>query len=103
VKKPRLVLSDAAIADVVEQADWYRGQSGVALAKRWERAVTSALFRVVQPRCWNAMQLPVDRPARCAAEDDSRVSQASALLQIAGDGHVHPRVVSGARDLENLF
>ena len=48
MKKPRLVLSDAAIADVVEQADWYRGQSGVALAKWWEKAVKSALFRIVQ-------------------------------------------------------
>jgi plasmid stabilization system protein ParE len=48
VTKPRLVLSDAAIADVVEQADWYRVQSGAALAKRWERAVTSALLRILK-------------------------------------------------------
>lgn len=27
MRKTRLVLSDAAIADVVEQADWYREQS----------------------------------------------------------------------------
>jgi hypothetical protein len=50
------------------------------------------------------MQLPVERPARGAADDDSRVSQASALLQIAGDGRVHPPGGSRCpRDLENLF
>src|SRR2546430_12415696 len=41
VKKLRLALSEAAAADIVEQADWYEEQSGPTLAKRWEKAVTS--------------------------------------------------------------
>jgi toxin ParE1/3/4 len=48
VTKNRLVLSDAAVADIVEQADWYTTQSGKALAKRWEDAVTSAIIRTLR-------------------------------------------------------
>jgi plasmid stabilization system protein ParE len=44
----RLVLSDAAVADILEQADWYIAQSGQALAERWEKAITSAVLRVVK-------------------------------------------------------
>jgi toxin ParE1/3/4 len=47
VKKPRLVLADAAIADIMEQADWYLEQSGRPLGQRWEKAVTSAISYVV--------------------------------------------------------
>ena len=42
MKRPRIVLSDAAVADILEQSDWYQEQSGDKLAKRWERAVTAA-------------------------------------------------------------
>ena len=48
MKRPRIVLSDAAVADILEQSDWYQEQSGDKLAKRWERAVTSAVLRVVE-------------------------------------------------------
>ena len=48
MKRPRLVLSDAAVADILEQSDWYQEQSGDKLAKRWESAVTSAALRVVK-------------------------------------------------------
>src|SRR2546430_17068867 len=47
VKKLRLALSEAAAADIVEQADWYEEQSGPTLAKRWEKAVTSILLCVL--------------------------------------------------------
>ena len=48
MKRPRIVLSDAAGADILEQSDWYQEQSGDKLAKRWESAVTSAALRVVK-------------------------------------------------------
>ena len=50
MKKARrvLLLSDAAVADILEQADWYAVQSGVALAERWEKAVTSAILRMLK-------------------------------------------------------
>jgi toxin ParE1/3/4 len=47
VTKNRLVLSDAAVADIVEEADWYSMQSSKALAQRWEHAVTSAILRTL--------------------------------------------------------
>ncbi len=47
MKKLRLALSEAAAADIVEQADWYEEQSGPTLAKRWEKAVTSTLLCVL--------------------------------------------------------
>jgi len=51
MKQLRLTLSEAAAADIVEQADWYEQQSGPALAKRWEKAVTSAVLRIAdRPR-----------------------------------------------------
>ena len=100
----RLVLSDAATADILEQSDWYIAQSGAALANRWEKAVTSAVLRVV------------NRPAAGAPCSFSH----SELLDIRrtaitgfpkhlifyrfSEGTVFVlRVVHGARDLERLL
>jgi len=43
VRPARLVLSDASVADILEQGDWYVEQSGETLAKRWEKAVTKGV------------------------------------------------------------
>lgn len=48
MNQPRLLLSDAAVADVLEQAEWYRQQAGEPMAVRWERAVTSAIAHVLR-------------------------------------------------------
>jgi plasmid stabilization system protein ParE len=48
VKKPRLAFSDAAIADILEQSDWYKAQADRSLAQRWEEAVTDTLSRIAQ-------------------------------------------------------
>jgi plasmid stabilization system protein ParE len=45
VKKPRIAFSDAAIADILEQSDWYEAQADRSLAQRWEEAVTDTLLR----------------------------------------------------------
>jgi plasmid stabilization system protein ParE len=47
VKKPRVAFSDAAIADILEQSDWYEAQADRSLAQRWEEAVTATLLRIV--------------------------------------------------------
>jgi hypothetical protein len=44
VKKLRLALSDAAIADILEQSDWYETQADRNLVKRWEDAVSGTLY-----------------------------------------------------------
>jgi plasmid stabilization system protein ParE len=43
----RLVFSDASIADILEQAEWYAAQSGQPLAQRWQKAVTTAMSRLL--------------------------------------------------------
>jgi plasmid stabilization system protein ParE len=48
VNRATLRLSDAAVGDILEQAEWYHQQSGHMLAKRWESAVTAALLRIVK-------------------------------------------------------
>ncbi len=48
MKKPRIAFSDAAIADILEQSDWYEAQADRSLAQRWEEAVTDTLLRIAQ-------------------------------------------------------
>jgi len=104
VKKRRLVLSDAAIADILEQSDWYVAQSGPPLAQRWEKAVTSAI------------SLIVDHPAagaRCSfraleLHDVKRTTVRGfprhLLFYRYDEEEIFIlRVVHGARDLERLF
>lgn len=104
MKKPRLVLSDAAVADILEQADWYIGQSGAALAKRWEKAVTTTVLRILDnpaagTRCnFRAMEL---RDMRRATVPGFPKHLIFYMLQNAEVFIL--RVVHGARDLENLL
>lgn len=46
MKTQRLRLAEAAVADILEQADWYERQSNLELGQRWETAVTKALVSV---------------------------------------------------------
>lgn len=104
MRKRWLVFSDAAIADILEQADWYAAQSGRRLAQRWEKAVRSAV------------SLAVSRPAagalcrfRHPSLQDIRRTSISGfpkhlLFYRFDDEEVFVlRVVHGARDLESLF
>lgn len=106
MKKYRLVFSDAAIADVLEQANWYLQQSGRPLAIRWEKAVTSAIDQVLRhpaagPLC--TFRSPELREVRRAIipkfpkhllfyRFDEDAKEVAVL-----------RIVHGARDLERLF
>jgi plasmid stabilization system protein ParE len=75
VKASRITLSDAAIADILEQADWYQEKPGRKLAARWEKAVTSTLLRIVASprsgaRCsFSAEELNDDRVMLMVARD----------------------------------
>ena len=46
MKAASIHLSELAINDILEQANWYESRSDEKLAKRWERAVTSTLARI---------------------------------------------------------
>ena len=48
MKTPRINFSDAAIADILEQADWYEAQADRNLAQRWQEAVTATLLRIAR-------------------------------------------------------
>lgn len=48
MKAPGLVFSDAAIADILDQSDWYAGKAGRSLAKRWEAGVTATLLQIAR-------------------------------------------------------
>ena len=104
MKKPRIAFSDAAIADILEQSDWYEAQADRSLAQRWEEAVTGTLLRIAQ------------RPAagsRCRFTADElrgtrRMPVAGftkfLIFYLSREGEtLILRVVHGARDLESLF
>ena len=104
MKKPRLVVSDAAVADIVEQADWYAAQSGEALAQRWETAVTAAVFRVLRRPGSGALcrfrSVELSGVRRTAISGFSK----HLLFYRFEEGELLIlRVVHGARDLERLL
>jgi toxin ParE1/3/4 len=99
-----LRISGAAATDIVEQADWYQAQSAKSLAQRWEKAVTSALLRVVKhpeigPLCrfkhsdlQNVRRVPIRGFPRHLIFYQFRQKDLLVL-----------RVLHGARDLESLL
>jgi toxin ParE1/3/4 len=104
MRKRRLVFSDAAIADILEQADWYASQSGDRLAQRWEKAVSSAISQVVNRPAAGA---PCTfRPPTLQNVRRTMISgfPKHLLFYRFDEQEVFIlRVVHGARDLERLF
>jgi toxin ParE1/3/4 len=104
VKTARLVLSDSAVADILEQADWYMAQSGQALVQRWEKAVTSAVLRVVEnpaagtPCAFQPAELRNVRRTAIVGFPKHLL-----FYRVHGTEILVLRVVHGARDLEKLF
>jgi toxin ParE1/3/4 len=104
VKKPRLVISEAAAADIVEQADWYQEQSGAELVRRWERPVTSAVLRIVD----HPSAGPITKFQASELSNVRRVlipgfPKHLIFYQVHKSELLILRVVHGARDLETLF
>jgi plasmid stabilization system protein ParE len=46
MNRAELRLTEVAVSDIQEQADWYAQRSDPALARRWENRVTAALIRI---------------------------------------------------------
>jgi toxin ParE1/3/4 len=104
VSAARLVLSDASVADILEQGDWYVDQSGETLAKRWEKAVTKAVLSVVSRPTSGApctFQSPELHGVRRVAI--SGFPKHLLFYRFDGEAIFILRVVHGARDLERLF
>ncbi|MFZ0955958.1 MAG: type II toxin-antitoxin system RelE/ParE family toxin [Candidatus Sulfotelmatobacter sp.] len=104
MKRAGLRLSDVAANDILEQADWYQRHSGLTLAKRWEKALTSALFRIVAnphsgpPCAFRADELQDIRRMPIAGFPKHLI-----FYRVENGENVILRVIHGARDLESLF
>ena len=104
MRTPRLLLSDAAIADILEQAEWYAEQADSTLATRWERAVTRTVLRAFEaprtgaPCTFQAPELYDVR--KMAITGFPRHLMFYRLRE--GEFEIL-RVVHGTRDLERLF
>jgi toxin ParE1/3/4 len=104
MKRRRIVFSDASIADILEQADWYAAQSGQPLARRWEKAVTTAISHLptrpaTGPPC--KFRSPALRDIRRATI--AGFPKHLLFYRFDDDEVFVLRVVHGARDLEQLF
>jgi toxin ParE1/3/4 len=104
VSVSRLVLSELAVVDILEQAEWYEAQADGSLAERWEDAVTSALLRVCEmqnsgtPCSFSAKELEGTRRVPVSGFPKHLIFYQSHEGEI-----LVLRVVHGARDLESLF
>ena len=104
MRKHRLVLSDAAAADILEQADWYEAHTGQALAKLWEKAVTAVILRVVsRPAAGTPCRFQSPELQGVRRTTISGFPRHLLFYRFEG-GEIHIlRIVHGARDLERLL
>jgi toxin ParE1/3/4 len=104
MKAPQITFSAAAVADILEQAEWYEAQADQKLAKRWEKAVTATLLRISRgphagsPCNFSATELRGARRVPVAGFPKHLI-----FYQPYPDEIVVLRIVHGARDLESLF
>ena len=104
MKLHKIVLTDVAANDILEQAAWYQEQVGLKLARRWEQAVTSVLLRVATapsagaPCTFKAADLKGVRRMPVP-----RFPKHLVFYRLLKQELIILRIVHGARDLESLF
>jgi toxin ParE1/3/4 len=104
VRPRHIVLTDAAVSDILEQADWYEEQSGLKLARRWEKAVTSVLLRVaVTPSAGAQCAFKAPDLQGVRRVPVPRFPKHLVFYRFRNDELIILRIVHGARDLEGLF
>jgi toxin ParE1/3/4 len=104
MNRVQLSFSDAASNDILEQADWYKQRSGLTLAKRWERAVTSALLRIVaNPHSGSLCAFHADELQAIRRMPITGFPKHLIFYRVDNGEIVILRVIHGARDLESLF
>lgn len=104
MKPYNIVLTDAAVSDILEQAAWYEEQSGLTLARRWERAVTSVVLRITTTPAAGApctFKAPELRDVRRVPVP--RFPKHLVFYRVRSQELIILRIVHGARDLESLF
>jgi toxin ParE1/3/4 len=101
MRKRRLIFSDAAIADIMEQADWYAARSGRGVARRWENAVASAIsFIIRRPAAGSSCTFSAPELKGVRRMSISRFPRHLLFYRFDEDEVFILRVVHGARDLE---
>lgn len=104
MKKSRLVFSDVAIADILEQADWYRVQSGPRLAEQWERVVTTTIRSIARrPSAGSLCAFRAPELMGLRRVGIPKFPKHLVFYRSQGEEIFILRVVHGARDLERLF
>jgi toxin ParE1/3/4 len=104
VNRGELRLTDVAVSDIQEQAEWYLQRSDRALARRWENEVTAALIRIEKSpgsgaKCgFSAIELQDLRRMPIAGFPRHLIFYRAEKEEIR-----ILRVVHGARDLESLL
>jgi toxin ParE1/3/4 len=104
MRRRRLVFSDASIADILKQAEWYAAQAGQPLAQRWQKSVVAAISRLLTRPAAGALcrfRSPALRDVRRATI--SGFPKHLLFYRFDDDEVFVLRVVHGARDLERLF
>lgn len=93
-----------SVADILEQADWYTAESGATLAKRWEKAVSSAVLRVVKNPAAGSLCTFRSSELRNVRRAKIRgFSKHLVFYKFHEDEVFILRIVHGARDLERLL
>ena len=104
MKTSRIILSDLAVADILEQADWYEAQADQKLAKHWEKAVTSALLRIShRPDAGALCRFRADELHGTRRVPVPEFPKHLIFYRLQENEILILRVVHGARDLESLF
>jgi len=104
VKPRKIVLTDAAINDILEQAAWYEEESGLKLARRWEKAVTSVLLRIAAtPAAGAPCNFKAPELAGVRRVTVPRFPKHLVFYRLQKQEMIVLRIVHGARDLESLF
>ena len=102
--KIALVLSDTAVADILEQGDWYQGRSGGKLAQRWESAVTNTLLRILKnPLSGASCNFKSNELAEVRRMSIPGFPKHLIFYRFQDEQLQVLRIVHGARDLESLF
>jgi toxin ParE1/3/4 len=103
MKGQRVVLSDVAVADILEQSDWYESQADHRLAKRRENAGTATLLRIVKaPRAGQLCHFKSEELFDVRRALIAGFPKHLVFYRIHDKELFILRVVHGARDLEGL-
>ncbi len=104
MKTPRIVFSDAGLADILEQSDWYAGKAGRNLAKCWEANVTSTLLRIARaPGIGSLCEFSAEELRGTRRLPVAGFPRHLIFYQAREHEILILRIVHGARDLESLF